>query len=459
MAWRVPVTRLVEAGLEDPRVKKLEKPPAESVFFEDGDELWDLAEAIELEIREIPHFQNRKVELEDPFVERPAGALIRRVGFSGDWLVWNARSELIVGRGSIPELALANDVIGPGLDSIIRMTLEVDEIGRRMSATANAINGRGLANSEHGLKLEFSALTLVNHDLVESSFKATFKESEGADVTVRSTAFFAIGNSTRVASWESGSAAWKLNLRPELLTSDGILIEGALVTERNGKQIPLNPEDVFDDLRLNGLRLEGGLQVAVIGVPSDVLRMIISYGEKNWKNQELKLPDGIRGQVAGTFLDLSGFLQREEIALKHPSSIVGCDPWRSRIIVIGSADDIALADRLASRFHDRIAALGEYRFSWDLGECLMLCRPGELGVIERKAEDQTISVFEIAPNIDATNQLSDVRYFFSNGDSFELSASSTLINRQPLVLGGYQGAALKSQITGEFRLFAPWLEN
>lgn len=117
-AWQLPVERLIPGGMENPQVTKLDEPPGESVFFQTGDELWDLTKAVRFVMWEVPTWEVPTIDpSQDPFADpfgvpyEPAWEVRKQIAFSGIWLVWNARSGQIVARGSRGELGMVEDAL------------------------------------------------------------------------------------------------------------------------------------------------------------------------------------------------------------------------------------------------------------------------------------------------------------------------------------------------------------
>lgn len=77
IGWPVVIEDLIEKGVADPRCKRLEKPPEASPFFVEGEELWNVAEAL---------------------------------GYGGgkegepEWIVWQPRTKNLVAKGLPSEL-------------------------------------------------------------------------------------------------------------------------------------------------------------------------------------------------------------------------------------------------------------------------------------------------------------------------------------------------------------------
>ena len=91
-AWKVPVE--LYASLSEEGSRKLPAPPGASVFFQPGDELWDIAEQV---MEHSPASLHDRGEKPEPW--------------PGEWLVWNARSGMIVARGSETDLLLLDQTL------------------------------------------------------------------------------------------------------------------------------------------------------------------------------------------------------------------------------------------------------------------------------------------------------------------------------------------------------------
>lgn len=91
-AWKVPVE--LYASLSEEGSRKLTAPPGASAFFHPGDELWDIAEQVMWHSPASLHDREGKPE-----------------PWPGEWLVWNARSGMIVARGSEIDLLLLDQTL------------------------------------------------------------------------------------------------------------------------------------------------------------------------------------------------------------------------------------------------------------------------------------------------------------------------------------------------------------
>jgi hypothetical protein len=99
VGWKIPISSISWDYRNDDKVRKLDKPPGGSAFFEPGDEVWDVSQSVLGWLGSSPEQ-----------LETSPG----RKRWSGEWMVWNARSGMLVVRGSGADIAM----IELGLDQV-----------------------------------------------------------------------------------------------------------------------------------------------------------------------------------------------------------------------------------------------------------------------------------------------------------------------------------------------------
>jgi hypothetical protein len=166
VGWKIPVDRVAPELATNENVRKLAKPPGRSAFFQPGDELWDIS--AEVMGRASP--------------EEPVPAK-----WPGEWLVWNARSGMIVARGTRGDIFFAQSVIGiEEQQRVVRTRFDL------VRGTAEKVSSASLVTMS-GEKASFDAAPLkIQVDPTLSS------ESDIIDEHVR-------------VAWTEGSMEWEVS--------------------------------------------------------------------------------------------------------------------------------------------------------------------------------------------------------------------------------------------------------
>lgn len=103
VAWKVPLARFVPLGLAADGMVRCKSVPEASPFFKEGDELWDL----------------KGVRLDPTYDPK----------LSLDWLIWDATSERLVGKGSWTDLCAIHEILRvDALPKHLKLTVAIYEV-------------------------------------------------------------------------------------------------------------------------------------------------------------------------------------------------------------------------------------------------------------------------------------------------------------------------------------------
>lgn len=136
--WKVPVGYLYPDFSQSPLARKLDRPPGESPYFEPGDPLWEISRCL--------YWQR------DSATAEPASP------WTGEWIVWNARSGLVVARGARNEIAAVDRVLD--------------------LASANLIASTRVEVIRHGAARPLDSLTLTSRSSEPATFQSAALELE-----------------------------------------------------------------------------------------------------------------------------------------------------------------------------------------------------------------------------------------------------------------------------------------
>ena len=454
VGWRISVDKLVEGGLKNPKVKKIEKAPAESAFFEAGDELWDLSGAVELELWGVVE-SLRNV---DPFAVPDEPWVIDHVAFGGQWLVWNASSGVIVGRTTLAEMALIEDTLDLSSEPFhIRTTMEVGAKSKEKRVSVISRTGEKAMLATESIDLDVA--TNVDQDLkwLDLQLVMTMKATENLNEEVQTGVTMKLGPKMKVAAWKDASRDWEMTANAEALTIFGVPVGAVRLIESKGRVVGMGMDRPYDDKRLDGKRLGEGLFVRLFPVPPDFIERIAyePEGEGSKKPMldlpDMKVPELLKGSLAGRYIDISGPMKANGMKFEIESAVAGFDPRRSMVLVVNDGHNVDMAESIFAYVDGGTLFVVELRFDWEDGSCMLVTRSGEKASIKRMKGDEVVSSFEGAPNVSGDGKIVDVNFFLQTMDGDTLNTAVTLANGMPVEVGSFlkDGVERKVTVTAE----------
>ncbi|QJE96867.1 hypothetical protein [Luteolibacter luteus] len=399
-AWKVPLEGFVENLEADDRVKKLGTAPGNSAFFQEGDELWDVSAVLKWE-RRIGE------PGDDPF----AGGSQRVAAFkwTGDWLVWNARSQLVVASGSWMDLRDAEQALGYwSLPILIRSKFEIlggeeDKLKRSLSLVLRS-GERAQARWEGGsLDLEGIAGSTDAIDLRWTYDWPTGEEGQTWSVVSATT--LKEGERTLLAAQGQDERRWQLFTTVTIEVIDGTLRSQVRLIEESGRIVSWQPEVRNFEPFLRPL--PGGLVLGVFEVfPDFAERLDPEFGKKAALAES---PPQAKDWVRGLRVDARPLLAGQGIKIEGEGSFATFDA-RGYLVVIADAKALDLVTQMTTPLWDPPPPSIRIGANAEAGGWLLTTRSGEKAEIKRSRMGATEALFVIEPILGGQEHLMDVRY-------------------------------------------------
>jgi len=404
-------------------------PPAESVFFEEGDELWDLMGAIAIE-RWVP---------DDPAKrgKRDPGKRVQGT-FAGEWLVWNARSKRVVGRGSWVELKAIDRQL---VDRQVRSTVAIEKNGR-VEGTIVTVCGSGeRAEGQEGKLMAKVAPNLFWYQrLTDLSYEVKFDRGDGRITEVKSDASIPLGKGISLAEWQENGDHYELSGTFEPVSEDGVSMRLVRQREVNGKADDLEEIGIDYDA-FDGRTLKNGLQVGVFSVPPD-----FTYGTmKKRPRSVFSFPRELEELSSGLYEDASNPLEANGVKFDSIGSMALWDQSSAALIAINDPVNLAIIEAIVESVQDLAPAQVRCKMKWggQSGELLMWS--GGKGTIRHLRSEVIETDLGIALNVASDDR--EVELSFSlkvPGQGVSLSSSATMLDGESLLVGefGKEGEVL-----------------
>lgn len=315
-AWKVPVEHFAPDYKTNGKVRKLEKPPGESKFFEGGDELWDVSKLLwKAELRD-----------QDPFEEKAPQA---KLPWVGEWAVWNSRSGMLVARGRYFELLEAQRACG--FDDLPRLSLARFELKQGAIGTVLPIlsrSGERTSTPINGVKIDLDLLRgpTPSHDL---RCAVSWKDP-GTEATWNVASSFFVRNEAEVlvAKYGSGDGGWELRAAVSYQSIGGVPLAEARLIEIGGKA-PQPWAEVSRGLPLfERQSLGDGLSIAVYQAPPSFGTFLASA--------DLKVPERLWGWIRGSFHDVGKGMANFGVDSTAPGFFAGLETRTDQLVLVGS---------------------------------------------------------------------------------------------------------------------------
>ncbi len=347
VAWKIPMESVAPDFKTSGACKRLEKAPGSSAFIQAGDELWDISKA-----KSWPRGFKFPVKIGDPKEEGPFGG---REGawptkpwswngeadpkWEGEWVVWNARSGMIVARGSWEDVRR----IEAALDlyqrpEILRTKLELVEGGK--PARLLSIVSRSGEDKEASVKAEGTEARVaatVSSDLwVEARLSASWPAGEGGKERwdLATTLSMQSGQRLPVAAHGEGKARSELFVTVVREWLDGTPVSQERWIEEQGTAVPwISPK--FQE-RVNFTASVGeGRKVFMTQLPP-VLGDMMHVAELPVP-RAVDVPEVARECLRGSVLDFRPYLAAiENCPALEQGDFAGFDPVSQHLLVIAS---------------------------------------------------------------------------------------------------------------------------
>lgn len=414
VAWRVPVEFVVEGGLNNPSVSRIDQLPGESAFFKPGDELWDLSRVVKRQIQLL----DGKPE-ENPFAPDESGQHFetKELDFEGNFAVWNARSQMIVGRGSFAQLRVLEDFIN--LESQpyqISTTFTLHSAGEKQSLTLFSRSGE-------------TASAQNPHFRVEVAANANFSNPRGdlllnvevAGFHINTNLFFRRGTEVQIATWTDGPTEHRLTAKCSLTPVWGVPIDQIQFVEVDGG-IMAQPQ--ADALKLDGREFPGGLRAGIHWVTPGALEALL---QENAALTYLTPPDAMTAWIPHGLIDLKPFVAAFGVSFDNPRAVLGYDPLKAEVIAVQTPDNLDIVEQMFTGLGPGLQEMIELEFRWSNALVSLASLTGHKASIKRITDEEEQTVLEVAPHYTSSHHWIDCDFILvSPGNSFTLRSSITL---------------------------------
>ena len=349
VAWKVPLSRYVDAGLAAKGIVRCKSAPEASPFFKDGDELWDL----------------KRVE---------------RVGFAApdppfEWVVWNATSGRLVAKGEWNAIWQTYQDIGfERLPRQCRITAEVIDVpadGKPLAPNAVPLDSlTWVTRSGHDfdvscqgktdlIRLSGSATIGQDDTYVNVGFLATCVVRDHPRLEIRSGIAVSADSSLWVARDFDGRKGLDLRISAHVEMMDGTpLSESYMIQKGNlAKPFPGN-----DRTEVRKHRMENKGWLATIWMPPEEVAEFFPSNEtkdpfadaeqaKNLQSVKplwVETPDDLKPWFGTKVWDMRKLVKNMGIIAADTTDFAGYDPVSLRIFVYSK--DEATLEKFALMF-------------------------------------------------------------------------------------------------------------
>ncbi|BCX47200.1 hypothetical protein HAHE_11080 [Haloferula helveola] len=439
VAWRVPVDRVVDGGVNNFRVTRLEKPPGESVFFKKGDELWDLSEAIEVWVESIwdpgDFIDDPFAPVEDPFTPSPPKKKIETRGFEGGFVVWNATSEMVIVRGDPLQQSFVEQVVGiEELARNLNLAIDVrsgDQKPKILSITCRS--GETATAKAPGMAIEVRPSLSWDMDWGDVAMALDVGDEENsysinAAVTVKR------GERRRFARWTEDGLYHEAGVTFGVVMAWGVPLDEVRLVEGDQGVTPLDRVHKWD---LNGYKVGKNLSVRVFAVPPDFLLRI---GMPDGELRPLVIPEELRKLIPVGLIDASPALKSNGVKFEMPLAVAGFDPRSAVLVVVNDPVNLDLVEQIAPQDTCGGPKLAELTFELEGWLASLAVRSGEKSTLARYSGGKEEKLLEVAPNIGSNEVVVDANFRVRlPDDSAALNSAVTLFSGRPMRIGGKDG--------------------
>lgn len=444
-AWKVPLDYVSPHSMGGGKLPKLAKPPGESAFFQPGDELLDLSRG----------FMGMRVK-DDGITRDPADLLGFRK-WPGKWLVWNARSGMLVVRGSEMDILMTEDVMKfVNLPVTLRTRLELSSgsAEKLRTVTLGAQHDKRAKAEGEGLKMSIKLLDPGHIGYGDAALAASW-EVNGEPWSLETAFTVHYGERTRIAAHGTGEERWELfaTITREFFHGVPVSASRWRETKQGIEPWPLGEESS---------RMGGGnaLEVGVYRVPPDLLARLGVESEEAGAVDPFRpekepaiakmgagQPGGWEGWVLDDYTDMREIMRQKGVRLEDEGSFAVFNPRTNSVLVRASSMDhdlfgVLVADSGCYLRGDLWVTSNPESGAWGL-----TARSGDRASL-RSSRDGRDMNFEIEPSLEDAF-FTQIQYEFKNraeaGSGISVSAASKFLLGSPQVIGSHQAPGREEQ--------------
>lgn len=419
LGWKVPLDLPVPDGAKNPLVKKREHPPGPSAFLQAGDELLDLSEFVARRNQE-----QRQAFYMDSQNLPPSQC---------DWIVWNARSGIVVAQGTWDTLLEAEQALGfgdlsaPG-DLKARVTFELASLdgSAKRSLTVVAVNDQSAEGEANGMKAE---ITPRRDSQGFSTLDVSLSWPEG-ESRWSATSYFSLseGSPQRFAQ-VGGTHPCRITASIEWLLADGTPLREARLMEKDGAIVPRHL-GMADDWLVRQTLDDG--RILVIS-PQDIPMASYPGSLLSPAYPQMAVPPSLSGLIGPGLIDVARLLgEQRGIPEAERDFLAAIDPRTFHCFLVASEATLAsiekpVTDSFRHSPEQLWIATNPRAGGWGI-----IVSSGEKAFISRSTAGKEDRRFDIEPTVAGDQSLIDLRCAMNLGASGDDPGwLDTLVNLLP----------------------------
>jgi hypothetical protein len=448
VAWKVPIESHASDFRSDDRYRKLDQPPAASAFFQAGDELWDVSEAIPWPRGFKPtktEPKDEKGEGKDPFAADPSedwdwnGEPDGK--WDGEWVVWNARSRMFIARGSWEDVRqIEAGLKFNGYLEVLRTKLELVEGGglpRGVSLVSRS--GEKAAIDVNGFKLEVEAQGGDRIAVNVATLSASWPSGEEGSVWELSTALNPTdAKRVRVAGYGEGVHGWELFASVQRERLDGTPLALARWIEERGGLVPWPVPKRREDSMLTREAGEG-YKLMLLWAGRNLPLQLAGPGNEI-PSVAVELPEKAADLLRGSVIDLRPHLAQNGIKLDDAREFAGFDPVSEHLLIITHDEGVDTIEEVFSGFTSYPGPCQWVATNPEAGGWHLTTLSGEKSTVARRKGGETELLFETELTVGNSDTTSELSYELKPGKGKLMKSSTTLTRDVPREAGSFTAA-------------------
>lgn len=423
VAWKVPLSNYVPAGLEAQGVVRMKSAPEPSPFFKEGDEIWDLKgiPATDRNEENLPRLESAHGITTDPPLE---------------WVVWNASTERLVTKADWNAIfQLHQQFRIDQMPKQVRFTAEVFEVPPNGAAPSEKSMPSAALTWVTRLGQEFSVTSAVDSAGIAVDGGSTFEKSlidlnlhvscsmpNQPRLDFHCAFVLRSGTTCWIARDFSGTTGLDCRISGRIELVNGTPLDEAVLIQKSHSFEPLKRD--FSEPMRHRIGAKNWLMTCSFDsdnladwqnsdtdpgkdadpfadIPPDAIR-------KSLKLQEVRVPDCLKAWFPSPVWDMREQIKRAGIMVKD-SDFAGYAPFSQRIFFY--TDDQVELDKFEILFTP-MCIRSPKQIAASLagnGETRLIARSGCKGEMTRTANNGVIRSFKIEPTIGETGELVDLR--------------------------------------------------
>jgi hypothetical protein len=359
VGWRIPIETLAPGYAESPQIHRLDSPPGESAFFETGDELWDVSKPV------LQWLGTSIDALEDPDQKQ----------WSGEWMVWNARSRMLIVRGSEADIAMIEMGLNPlHPPELLRTKIDfatAPAAGSSISVLSRS--GEEASIEWDGANLKLAAISSGPRGILDVNVSLSWPADDKDSRWNLLTALTVLdGRPCRLAAQGSGDKRQELFITVSRELGPGIPAAQFRWKEEASGVSPWPEPSPEGFSRLN---LDGDVQIGIYRVPVDFVAKLAGGEGKELPKMQAPAVRGLSLRFELT--DVRSPLEENGIRLKGPQAFAGFHPASGRVVLITDAANHDLFDGMVNGSTGCLFPDIWCETDADSGGWGLVCRPGE----------------------------------------------------------------------------------